>query len=155
MTLDFASQGKMMSSRPQVQLVSSQNSPVRPVIGACNYTHIPPSLLWPCGWLAFTATLKPCALCFCYVWLCASSHLQTGPPTAEASLLATKWRTSLNKHPVASTLPLLFIMGCRGSLQRMAFSMEVQKHLDVWLDSKECLLILILTRQTEQRYVSV
>lgn len=34
----------------------------------CSYTHVPPSLLWPCGWLAllaFTATLKPSALCFC------------------------------------------------------------------------------------------
>lgn len=57
-------------------------------------------------------------LCVSCVWLRIFSHLQPGPPTAEAGLLATKWRTSLNEHPVASctppSRPLLFITGWRG-----------------------------------------
>lgn len=48
---------------------------------------------------------KKTPLCVSCVWLRVSSHLQPGPPTAEANLLATKWRTSLNGHPVASCTP--------------------------------------------------
>lgn len=94
------------------------------------------SIITTAVWVVGPAGLRCYSETFCFVflhvWLCAFSHLQTGPPTAEGSLPAAKWRTSLNKHPVASTPPLLFIMGGKDSLQSGAFS--AQKHLDVRSD---------------------
>lgn len=114
----------------ELQAVSATHSPVRP--GACaRVCTVTPICLHHYyarvgGWQRWPSlplwNLLLCVSAYVHVWLCAFSHLQTGPPTAEGSLLAAKWRTSLNKHPVASTLPLLFIMGGEGSLQSMAFS---------------------------------
>ncbi len=118
----------MSAARPQI-------STVRPVIGACvhvySYTHIPPSLLWSCGWLALlalAATLKPsvwyfsiCAMCgFVCSVICRRDLPQ---------LRAACWPLNDALHSISILLPLPFpcclLWRGEGSLQSMAFFSSV------------------------------
>lgn len=109
-----------------------------PVIGACGYTHIPPSLSWPCGWLAMLAfqclsrKKKKTFVCqLCVVARLLSSAARTshsrGQPAGHQMTHFTQWASCCLLHPLPlPPRPLLFITGWRGSLRRVAFSVEVQ-----------------------------
>lgn len=92
-----------------------QNYPLRPVIGEGSYTHIPPSWLRLDAWHCWP--LLPLWK-ICVAAVCASSHLQAGPPTAEAILIFE--HDSSLMHTIKTLLfPLVFVIGYEVSIPSM------------------------------------
>lgn len=116
----LARETPMSSGQPGLQ-------PVRPFIPACGYTHLPPSLLWPCGWLArlgLRRRSENLGLCVSAVGGCVPPLIcrQDLPRLRPACRPLNDALGSISiLLLIPSTLPPLFIMGWRAHYRAWHF----------------------------------